>query len=140
MSAGGDALPWADRERYAREMLDRSVAAFEEGSRAESTIFFDRGIPDTVCYVRLAGVSPELAREAAETCERHRYWRRVFLAPPWREIYTTDVERKQSFGEAVSTYSLMQKTYEDCGYEVVVLPRASVEERVELILAAVGRD
>jgi predicted ATPase len=29
MSVGGDALPWADRERYARLMLDRSVAALE---------------------------------------------------------------------------------------------------------------
>jgi predicted ATPase len=73
-------------------------------------------------------------------CDRHRYWRRVFLAPPWREIYKIDSERKQNFDEAVRTYSLMQNTYEGCGYEVVTMPRVSVEERVEFILSDVGRD
>jgi predicted ATPase len=139
MSADGDALPWADRERYARQMLDRSVAALGERSQAGGTIFFDRGIPDTLCYVRLAGLSAELEQEAAMLCDRHRYWRRVFLAPPWRDIYKTDSERKQDFDEAVRTYSLMQNTYEGCGYEVVMLPRASVEERGEFILSEVGR-
>jgi predicted ATPase len=33
----------------------------------------------------------------------------------------------------------MQNTYEGCGYEVVMLPRASVEERAEFILSEVGR-
>ena len=140
MSAGGDALPWADRERYARLMLDRSVAAVKVSSLTGVPIFFDRGIPDTLCYVRLAGLSHELEQDAVAMCERHRYWRRVFMAPPWREIYETDSERKQSFDEAVKTFSLMQKTYEVCRYEVVVLPRTSVEERVELILAEVGKD
>jgi predicted ATPase len=140
MSVGGDALPWADRERYARLMLDRSIAALEVSSRAGSPIFFDRGIPDTLCYARLAGLSRELEHDAAQMCDRHRYWRRVFLAPPWREIYKIDSERKQDFDEAVRTYSLMQNTYEGCGYEVVTMPRVSVEERVEFILSDVGRD
>jgi predicted ATPase len=138
MSADGDALPWADRERYARQMLDRSVAALGERSQAGGTIFFDRGIPDTLCYVRLVGLSRELEHNAAQMCNRHRYWRRVFLAPPWREIYETDSERKQSFDEAVTTCNLMQKTYEDCGYEVVRLPLVSVEERAAFLLGGIG--
>jgi len=138
VSAGGDALPWADRERYARQMLNRSVAAFEESLRIGSPVFFDRGIPDTLCYVRLVGLSCELEHEAAIMCDRHRYWRQVFLAPPWREIYETDSERRQDFDEAVKTYSLMQKTYEDCGYEVVQIPLASVEERAAFLLGEIG--
>src|SRR5215471_18767803 len=83
--SGGDALPWADREAYARQMLDRSVVAFEAALRTGSLIFFDRGIPDTLCYVRLIGLSRELEHDAASMCDQYRYWRRVFLAPPWRE-------------------------------------------------------
>jgi Predicted ATPase len=136
--ASGDALPWAERESYARQMLDRSVAAFEESSRAGSPVFFDRGIPDTLCYARLVGLSRELEHDAAVMCDRYRYWRRVFLAPPWREIYETDSERRQNFDEAVRTYSLMQETYEGCGYEVVRLPLVSVEERAAFLLDEIG--
>jgi len=138
VSAGGEALPWADRESYGRLMLDRSVAAFEQSLLVRSPVFFDRGIPDALCYARLVGLSREFERDAAEMCDRYRYWQRVFLAPPWREIYETDSERKQSFDEALRTYSLMQQTYEGCGYEVVRLPLISAEERAAFLLDEIG--
>lgn len=116
MAGAGDALPWADREAYARQMLDRSVAAWQEGLRAGGTTFFDRGIPDTLCYARLVGLSQELESRALVMSRQNRYFRTVFLAPPWREIYETDTERRQTFDEAVRTYDLMAKTCEECGY------------------------
>jgi predicted ATPase len=139
MSAGGDALPWADRERYARLMLERSLAAWQEHLQTGGTVFFDRGIPDTLCYARLVGLSRELENDAVAMCQAHRYWRRVFLAPPWREIYETDVERRQDFDESVKTFERMGKTYEDCGYEAVIVPRVSVEDRAEFVLAQMGK-
>jgi predicted ATPase len=36
-----------------------------------------------------------------------------------------DTERKQTYDEAVKTYDLMIEAYEDCGDEVVKIPRAS---------------
>ena len=65
--------------------------------------------------------------------------RRVYLAPPWREIYETDAERRQSFEEAVRTYDLMTRTYEDCGYEVVRLPMIAVDKRAEFVLAEIAQ-
>jgi predicted ATPase len=32
-----------------------------------------------------------------------RYHQRVFVAPPWPEIFTPDAERKQSFEQARAT-------------------------------------
>jgi predicted ATPase len=135
---GGDALPWADRERYARFMLERSVAAWREHSQTGGTVFFDRGIPDTLCYALLAGLSPELEKDAKAMCREHRYWRRVFLAPAWREIYQTDAERRQDFEEADRTCDLMVKTYQDCGYEAVILPFVSIAERADFVLAKIA--
>jgi predicted ATPase len=40
-----------------------------------------------------------------------RYNRRVFIAPPWREIFQQDSERKQDFDEAVRTYDSLVATY-----------------------------
>lgn len=133
---GGDALPWGDRERYCRLMLERSIASYREHARAVGTTFFDRGIPDALCYVRLAGLS--LEDEVLEACQRYRYAAEVFLAPPWEEIYVTDAERWQSFDEAVRTYEVMVEAYRDCGYEVVEIPRISAERRADFIVGALS--
>jgi predicted ATPase len=37
--------------------------------------------------------------------QSHRYHRRVFLAPPWPEIYVTDRERGHGLDAALSEYS-----------------------------------
>ncbi len=130
---GGDALPWGDRERYCRLMLERSIDSYREHASLTSTTFFDRGIPDTLCYSRLVGLS--LEDEILEACRVYRYAKRVFIAPPWEEIYATDIERKQSYGEAVSTYELMVEAYSDCGYEVVELPKTSPALRADFIVS-----
>ncbi len=132
MRDGGDALPWGDRERYCRLMLERSVTSYREHAALKGTTFFDRGVPDTFCYARLIGSS--LEDEILAACRTYRYADRVFLAPPWPEIYTTDTERKQTLDEAVNTYGLMVEAYEDCGYEVVEIPRVSAAQRADFVL------
>jgi predicted ATPase len=131
---GGDALPWGDRERYCRLMLERSIASYREHAGAAGTTFFDRGIPDALCYVRLARLS--LEDEVLAACRRYRYATEVFLAPPWEEIYVTDAERWQSFDEAVRTYEVMVEAYRDCGYEVVEILRISAERRADFVVDA----
>ena len=73
--------------------------------------------------------------EAAAT---FRYHRRVFIAPPWPDIFQQDDERKQSLEEAVSTYEAMVEVYGVYGYELVELPRVSVEQRVRFVLETAG--
>jgi predicted ATPase len=133
---GGNALPWGDREQYCRLMLERSIASYLEHAASKGTTFFDRGIPDTFCYARLIG-SP-LESEIFAACDRYRYMGRVFLAPPWQEIYSTDTERKQTYDEVVKTYHMMGEAYEDCGYEVVEIPRASPAQRADFIANMLG--
>jgi predicted ATPase len=130
--SGGDALPWGDRTAYCRLMLERSVASFLEHADSAEVVFFDRGIPDALCYSRLAGLG--LEAEIFAACRLHRYGAKVFLAPPWREIYVTDPERWQDFEEAVRTYELMVTAYRDCGYEVVEAPKVSPRERAGFIV------
>ena len=130
---GSDALPWGDRERYCRLMLERSIVSYQEHAPLARTTFFDRGIPDTLCYSRLVGLS--LEEEILEACVMYRYSGRIFLAPPWQEIYATDAERKQPYNEAVRTYELMVEAYKDCGYEVVEIPKTSPEVRADFIVS-----
>jgi predicted ATPase len=74
---------------------------------------------------------PHHMEEAAAT---FRYHGRVFIAPPWPDIFRQDSERKQSLEEAVRTYESMVDVYGAYGYELVELPRSSVEQRVRFVL------
>ncbi len=67
-----------------------------------------------------------------------RYNRRVFIAPPWQEIFSRDRERKQDFDEAVRTCDALVETYTELGYELVELPRVSVVERANFVLNSAG--
>jgi predicted ATPase len=57
--------------------------------------------------------------------------------PPWEEIYTTDSERDQIYAEAVAVFESSKTWYAQGYYDVVEVPRASVDERVNFILKAV---
>ncbi|WP_372411222.1 AAA family ATPase [Streptomyces luteireticuli] len=125
---GGRALPWTDPELFAELMLCWELRSHHEAATWPGTVFFDRGVPDIVGYLRLEGRPvPEHLREAVR---RFRYHRRVLAAPPWPEIYERDAERRQSFTEAVRTYEAVAAAYRESGYELVELPRGSVTERV----------
>ena len=65
--------------------------------------------------------------------EIFRYHSRAFIAPPWEEIFRQDRERKQDFDEAVRTHGALASTYAEFGYQLVELPRASVESRVQFV-------
>jgi predicted ATPase len=129
---GGNALPWADRESYTKLMLERSIESFKKHTPNRKPAFSDRGIPDTLSYARLIGLSDE--RYIRIACHHYRYASLVFIAPPWHEIYETDNERKQDFAEAVRTYEQLTVTYHECGYELLELPKLAPSDRAGFVL------
>ena len=66
------------------------------------------------------------------------YQRLAFLAPPWPGIYINDPGRWHTPAEAAALYEALHTTYEALGFEVCVLPRATVAARVAFVQAALG--
>ena len=58
-----------------------------------------------------------------------RHNKRVFLAPPWPEIYTSDQERRHDFAEVVAVCPALE-------YDIHVLPKVSAVEGANRILAS----
>lgn len=136
LAIGGSALPWIDPALFAERMLDCEIRSYHMAERETGVVFFDRGVPDVLGYLRLVSLPvPERMEKAAEL---FRYNRRVFIAPPWPEIFAQDRERKQSFAEAIRTYEALAETYTQGGYELIELPRAGVEQRVSFVLDRMG--
>src|ERR1700760_2594979 len=119
VQSGGNALPWHDTTAYINLMLEGSINSFLEYQHSTRPTFFDRGLPDTLGYAQIIKLADQRAIE--EACSLHRY-AKVFLAPPWRAIYTTDTERKQTFEEALYNFDQATNAYTRCGYEPILLP------------------
>ncbi len=133
MAAGGTALPWVDHLAFAEKMLVREVAAHRAALATARTVVLDRGVPDVAGFLRISEIAvPPAIDHAARAC---RYNPRVFIAPWWEDIFTTDAERKQTPEEARATFAVMVETYRDYGYRLVELPRAPVAARVAFVCA-----
>lgn len=117
-------------------MLSRSIHAFEQIAERERPVFFDRGIAELIGYCAMIKAEvPDYLRNAVEV---FRYNPKVFVAPPWKEIYRNDAERKQTWEEAVEGYSAACECYPKCGYQLVEIPVGELAQRVEFILGHVG--
>lgn len=135
VAIGGQALPWSNPAAFAELMLSWEMRSYHIAQEWSGVVFFDRGMPDVVGYLRLMNLP--VSAHFDKAARSFRYNRRVFIAPPWEEIFVTDHERKQDFAEAVRTFESVASTYQDYGYEPVEIPKAPVSERIEFILQCV---
>jgi predicted ATPase len=136
LAIGGRATHQTDPALFAELMLALDIQSYRHALNEPGPVFFDRGITELAGYHRMMGLpTPAHFRTAAE---KFRYNPRVFVAPPWPEIFSNDAERKQSLGEAERTHAAAVQIYEEFGYEIVPLPKTSVEQRVRFVLAETG--
>ncbi|ADQ16795.1 P-loop containing nucleoside triphosphate hydrolase [Leadbetterella byssophila DSM 17132] len=133
----GDALPWKNKQLYTDKMIAASLLDYNRAKASQSyeVCFFDRGILAAVCYADMIGYV--LSTETIEKVLNCSYYPKVFILPPWKEIYQTDNERKQDWQEAVHTYFQMKSTYEKHGYEVINVPIGNINERKEFVLTQI---
>ena len=135
VASGGGALPWSDPAAFAEAMFACELRSYDEAIQRDGVVFFDRGIPDVAGYLRLMNLTVPARIDAA--VRSHRYNARVFVAPPWPEIFAQDAERKQTLDVAEQTYHTLTATYAGYGYALVELPRAGVAERAAFVMGQV---
>jgi predicted ATPase len=130
LAGSGAALPWVDPAAFARRAMAVALADRMAARRLSGWVFFDRGLIDAAAALQHA--TGEAALDSV--CQLHRYHRRVFFAPPWPEIYATDVERRHQLEAAILEYDRLLTVYPSLGYEVIILPKTAVSERADFIL------
>ena len=134
LQSGGDALPWVNGPAFARRAIEMALADREAARSLPGWVFFDRGLIDA------ASALEQTTGEAVlhDLGALHRYHRRVFLAPPWPEIYVTDPERRHGLEAALPEFERQAREFPALGYEVILLPKTSVSERADFVLATVS--
>lgn len=116
---------------FSERLLEGRIKQYQNAVNEEKPVFIDRGIPDVVAYMDFIGDT--YPAEFIAACETYKY-DKVFLLPPWEEIYTSDAERYESYEEASKIHNYLVDTYTKYGYELHEVPKMSVEERFQFII------
>ena len=143
----GYGLHWKDQTFFQELILSWSIEAFESVSERVRPVFFDRGIPellgdaieeDPIKRKSRRSDRPAAPRHIQRAAELFRYNSNVFIAPPWKEIYCTDTERKGDFDHAIEAYRETVDVYLKCGYSLIELPCVPPEIRASFVMEQVS--
>jgi predicted ATPase len=113
LARGGSALPWVDGVAFARRAMAIALADRAAAGSLDGWVFFDRGLIDAAATLQHMTGKPVLTALG----QTNRYHRRVFLAPPWPEIYETDPERRHDLGVALAEYSRLIEHEDHAGID-----------------------
>jgi predicted ATPase len=131
LEIGGKLIPWIDRYAFEKELLKRRIDAYLSTSQ-DRICFFDRGIPEAIAFFR--SEEKDIPVIFLEASQDYRYSDKVFLLPPWEEIYHTTHTRPQSFEESARLSSLLEELYLELGYDLIIVPKDTIENRVKFII------
>ena len=117
---------------FSQMLLDGRIKQFSNAqNEPHQWVFIDRGIPDVLAYMDYIG--DEFPEHFDKAC-RENVYSKIFILPPWEDIYESDNERYESFEQAKTIYKHLAKTYTDYGYNLIEIPKDSVDNRILFIL------
>ncbi|WP_445722101.1 AAA family ATPase [Flavobacterium sp.] len=117
---------------FSELLLEGRIKQFKQATEEkEPIVFIDRGIPDVLAYMHYIGDSyPDSFHKA---CSEYKY-SKIFILPPWKDIYVSDKERYESYEQAILIQDHLKETYSSFGYELIEIPKDTVENRVNFVL------
>jgi predicted ATPase len=130
IETGGTSTPWQDIDLFSKLVLEGRIQQFHES--VNTTSFYDRGIPDIAGFLK----KEKQAIPAAlwQHCESLKYFRLVFITPPWEAIFQKDSERKEDFVAAIKVHKALESIYLELGYQLIPVPMGSIKQRADFIL------
>lgn len=114
----------------------RKKQYFSAKEETTETVFLDRGIPDILAYMHYIGDGYPSFFDLA--CQEHKY-DKVFILPPWEEIYESDEARYENFEQAKLIFEHLKETYQKYGYDLIEVPKGKVSERIQFIFSALKK-
>jgi predicted ATPase len=117
----------ADIQQFERHILQEKLRIHHLLPETE-TIFFDRGLPDSIAYYQLEDLDPT---EPLRHSQRIRY-RRIFFFEQLK--FSKDDVRSETDSIAAKLNLLLRGAYLQIGYRIDVVPVMPVKDRTDLVL------
>ena len=128
--------PFTDLEKFADIVFEAMHRQYLEAIKANNPIcFFDRGIPDVFAYLKNSNFTiPDTYYTKLAKCD---FEKKVFICPPWREIYISDSIRPYSFEDTLKLDSQIIAIYEKLSFNLIKIPKRPVKQRVDFVLSQI---
>ncbi len=100
----------------------------ENRLQKNEVIFFDRGLPDSIAFYKLHDLNLD---EIIPRC--HKKYKKIFLLEPL--VYQIDYGRNETQEEAIQLHKNLGEAYKLVGYNVIKVPKDTIENRSNYIIA-----
>tara|TARA_A100001015_G_scaffold320566_1_gene447413 strand:- start:5599 stop:6126 length:528 start_codon:yes stop_codon:yes gene_type:complete len=130
LQINGATTPWQDVYKFSEIVIYERLKQFKLASNKLE--FYDRGIIDSFAYLIKDNIN--LKEEWITIAKEYKYFNKVFITPPWEEIFHTDQERKEDFITAKKIHSHLIKAYKAFDYKPIIIPKITIQERINFIL------
>lgn len=130
----GETVPWLNLSSFSDKLVHLRTKQWLAADEGE-THFFDRGIIDVIAY--LNNGNKQVPEHYIHAAYKYPYNTKVFITPPWENIYHQDAERMESFEESERIHQYLVESYQNFGYKLIEVPRLSVTERAAFILSQI---
>ena len=99
-------------------------------SKRKPVIFFDRGLHDIFAYLNYIKKSYNNIKFKLEDYS----YDMAFILPPWKEIYKTDSERKETYEQSIQIHKHIRSIYIKYKIQLFEIKPNTIENRVSEIL------
>lgn len=130
LATGGTITPWQELDKFSELVINERLKQFKKAT--SELEFYDRGIIDSFAYLLKDNLL--IDSKWHTIANNNKYYKKVFITPPWEEIYTQDNERKEDFETATEIHKYMIAAYKLYSYEICIIPKLSIEERINFII------
>lgn len=135
IAINGEALPWKNLSAFSERVF--TLRESQLLNSKNTLLFFDRGIVDVYAYMKVDSL--EIPKHLEESINKNRYNTKVFYTPIWEEIYVNDKERKESIEQSKEIEIELKKCYQSFGYNIIEIPKTTLNKRVDFILSQIER-
>ena len=118
-----------NERRFQLDVLEHKIKT-EAAHPKDLLTFFDRGMHDTLAYLRLHGF--DIDQTVNSAMEKARY-NCVFLLKPLEQFHQ-DYARTESVEEALRLNELLRQAYQEHGMEPIDVPVLPPAERAQFVL------
>lgn len=139
LAANSGITPWGQPQLFCKLLVDKSIEAYHQAEEIKvaknKIIFFDRSFLEGISYFQTLKI-----HDYDPIVDELRYYPTIFMTPPWKEIFVQDEERKHTFEDAINEYDRLMLMYPKYGYKISVIPKSTVNERVEFLLSSISEN
>lgn len=118
-----------DEKKFQDQVLRRKVVVETKLDPAK-TIFFDRGMHDSLAYYRYYNFTPD--PQAMQAMQKSTYGK-IFLLEPL-PVFERDYSRTESDDFPLRIHKLLHNAYAEYGMQPILVPPLDLKKRTQIIL------